>query len=95
MANIFSSLVLHAIFGLVGFAGALGMSVNFAKEKENLSTLTKTGMIMAYVGTVVSSILGFASATNNNPIVVGGLTVAAVVYSGVKFLKPAGEASKN
>ena len=84
-----SSLILHAIFGLVAFAGSLTMSVRYQAEKENLSKLTKAGMIMTYVGTLVSSVLGFASATNNNPIVVGGLLIAAVVYAFMAFFKPA------
>jgi len=88
-----ASLILHAIFGLVAFAGSLTMSVRYQSEKENMSTLTKVGMAMTYVGTLVSSVLGFASATNNNPIVVGGLLVASLVYTGVAFFKPA-KASK-
>jgi len=89
------AIILHAIFGLVAFAGSIGMSIRFTAEKENLSTLTKVGMGMAYVGSIVSSVLGFASATNNNPIVVGGLILAAVIYSGVAFFKPAAKESNN
>ena len=85
---ILSSLLLHAIFGLVAFAGSLTMSVRYQEEKANLSKLTKVGMVMTYVGTLASSVLGFASATNNNPIVVGGLLVAALVYTGAVFFRP-------
>jgi len=89
------AIILHAIFGLVAMAGSIGMSVRYAAEKENLSTAMKTGMIMTYIGSIVSSILGFASATNNNPIVVGGLIVATVIYSVAAYLKPAKKQSNN
>jgi len=84
-----ASIILHAIFGLAGFGGSIMTIARFSEEKENLSALTKVGMMLAYVGTAVSSVLGFASATNNNPIVIGGLSLAAVVFAGVAFFRPA------
>ena len=83
------SLILHAILGLAGVFGSVMMGTRFQAEKENLSALTKIGMVLSYIGIMASAILGLASATGNNVFAIGGLSLAAIAYGVQAFARPA------
>jgi len=78
-------LLLHVVFGLLSFVGAMMLGVAFKGQLRELSRLQQWAVGLSYTGTLLTAILGILSASSH-PIIVLMTLVGTLAFTKRTFL---------